>query len=73
MLNNAIWPLLYIAGFYVLYSLLIPALYNVFYRNLALQTAIFVQVYIFPLIDLLGYFLLIGVSLLCSKRATKFI
>jgi hypothetical protein len=72
-MNNALWPLSYIALFYALYSILIPALYNVFYNNLAKQTAVFVQVYIFPLVDLLGYCLLIIVTLMCSKRAYKFI
>lgn len=73
MLNNAFWPLSYIAVFYALYSILIPALYNVFYKNLANQTAVFVQVYIFPLIDLLSYVLLIGVTIMCTHRAKKFI
>jgi hypothetical protein len=73
MLNNAFWPLSYIAVFYALYSILIPALYNVFYNNLVHDTAVFVQVYIFPLIDLLSYSLLIGVTVLCSHRARKFI
>lgn len=73
MIGNAFWPLSYIAVAYACYSILIPALYETFYSRIQDQTAVFIQVYIFPLIDLIGYSLLIMITILCTHRARKFI
>ena len=52
---NTIFPLLIISGLYLIYSLLLPSLYHIYYANLSLMSIIFLIIYAYPVIDLILY------------------
>ena len=71
-LAAAFFPLAYIALVIFTYTYLWPALYDVYIRKIP-KSAVYAQIYLYPLWDAIGYILLLTMNSKLPEMAKKFL
>lgn len=70
-LCNTLIPLLIIGVLYLVYSLLLPSLYYIYYQNLSSMSTIFLIIYAYPAFDLIIYSLVLWLGTKVEDNSIK--